>query len=358
MDITIKRIIAPLIAVLISASILMVVRGVAFTFLHRWAERKGQKKIEDIVRTALRTPSVYWCIAIAIHSGIGFSDLPERYVFYLSKAIHVLVVFSVTVAAANLAGKIFRDYIQQSRLSIPSTGLAHGMVKGTILIIGLLISLSVLGISVTPLITALGIGGLAVALALKDTLENLFAGIHILVEKSIRVGDLIKLETGQEGYVEDITWRTTWIRMAPNNMVIIPNSRLTQSIVTNFHLPGKQMALSIPVAVSYASDPEVVERVLMEEVKRAVGEIPGLLGDPGASAMLIPGFGENSLNFTLTCQVREFSEKDLVQHELRKRIIRRFKAEGIAIPFPQRMVHLRGERETGEDGRGEGHENV
>ncbi|MEK6689777.1 MAG: mechanosensitive ion channel family protein [Nitrospirota bacterium] len=276
---------------------------------------------------------------------MAISEIPERYVFYISKVIHIIVILSITIATANLAGKIFTDYVQKANLPIPTTGLAYGILKGTILVLGFLIILSVLGISITPLITALGVGGLAVALALQDTLANLFAGIHILVEKSIRVGDFIRLETGQEGYVDDITWRTTRIRMLPNNMVVIPNSKLSQSIVTNYYLPEKRMSLLIPISVSYSSNPEKVERILIEETKKAVGEIPGLLGDPEPFVRFIPGFGESSLDFTLICQVKEFVDQYLAQHELRKRIFKRFGEEGIDIPFPHRTVYMREEKE-------------
>ncbi|MEW6676270.1 MAG: mechanosensitive ion channel domain-containing protein [Nitrospirota bacterium] len=239
MDINLKRILIPTIIAIISASGLFVIRGIAFRLLHRWAE-KTESKIDDIIIKALKTPSIYWCVAIGLYIGVAISDLPERYIFYFSKAIHVIVILSITIATANLSGKIFTNYIQKMDLRIPTTGLAYGILKGTILVIGFLIILTALGVSITPLITALGVGGLAVALALQDTLANLFAGLHILMEKSIRVGDFVKLETGQEGYVEDITWRTTRIRMLPNNMVVIPNSKLSQSIVTNYYLPEKK----------------------------------------------------------------------------------------------------------------------
>jgi small-conductance mechanosensitive channel len=344
MDIDLKRIFIPAIVVLLSTSTLCIVRGIIFRILHVWA-KKTATKIDDIIINTVKTPSVYWCFAIGLYIGIAVSDFPERYIFYLSKAIHVIIIFSVTVAAANLVGKIFRNYIQKSDLPIPTTGLAYGILKGSILIIGFLIILSVLGVSITPLITALGVGGLAVALALQDTLANLFAGIHILMEKCIRVGDFIKLETGQEGYVEDITWRTTRVRMLPNNIVVIPNSKLSQSVITNYYLPEKRMSLLIPVGVSYSSDPEKVEKVLVEEAKKAVGEIPGLLGDPEPFVRFIPGYGDSSLDFTLICQVREFVDQYLAQHELRKRIFKRFKGEGIEIPFPHRTVYLREEKE-------------
>src|SRR3989338_7568254 len=304
MDMNLQKIIIPAVTTLLSASLLFIVRGITFRVLHKWA-KKTETDIDDIIIKAFRTPSLYWCIAIGLYIGVVVSDIQEKYVFYLSKTIHVIVI----------------------------------------LVLGFLIILSVLEISITPFITALGVGGLAVALALQDTLANLFAGIHILIEKTIRVGDFIRLETGQEGYVEDITWRTTRVKMLPNNIVVIPNSKLAQSIVTNYYLPEKRMSLSIPIGVSYSSDPEKVEKILVEEAKKAVGEIPGLIKDPEPFVRFIPGFGESSLDFTLICQVREFVDQYLVQHELRKRIFKRFKKEGIEIPFPQRTVHLKGEKE-------------
>lgn len=334
----------PLIVFAISTSILFVVRGISFRLLHKWAART-ETDLDNIIVSTLKSPALYWCIAIGLYIGVGVSDFPDKYVFYINKTIYVIIILSITIAAANLSGNIFTTYIKKTKLPLPTTGLAYGIVKGVIFILGFLIALSIIGISITPFITALGVGGLAVALALQDTLANLFAGIHILVESSIRVGDFIKLETGQEGYVDDITWRTTRIRMLPNNMVIIPNSKLSQSIVTNYYLPEKRMSLLIPVSVSYSSDPEHVERILVEEAKNAVGKIPGLLGDPEPFVRFIPGFGESSLDFTLICQVKEFVDQYLAQHELRKRILKRFSIEGIEIPFPHRTVYLREEKE-------------
>ncbi len=343
MDENIRKIAIPLIVTVSSLTALLIVRVLIFRSLHKRAEGTVIQ-IDDLIISAIKTPSVYWCLAIGLYIGLAVSELPERYILYATKMIHVLLILSITIAAANLTGKMFKIYIQQTNLPLPSTGLVYGIIKAVILTLGFLIILGVLGLSITPIITALGVGGLAVALALKDTLENLFSGVHILMEKTIRVGDFVRLETGQEGYVEDITWRTTRVKMLPNNMVIIPNSKLAQSIVVNYYLPEKRMSLPIPVSVSYSADPEKVEEILVDEAKKAVGAIPGLLEEPEPVARFIPGFGESSLDFTLVCQVAEFADQYLAQDELRKRIFRRFRAEGIEMPFPQRTVHLRQEK--------------
>ncbi len=324
--------------------VLLFLRTLVFRLLHRYAQ-KTKTNIDDIVIKSLKGASLFWIIALALYVGFALLDIPPKYTVFIHKTIYVLLVSSITIALANLLSKVFRYYTEKSSVAIPSTGLANASIKGIILVIGGLLILNGLGISITPLLTALGVGGLAVALALQDTLANLFAGLHIMMERSVRVGDFIKLESGEQGYVTDITWRTTRIRMLPNNMVIIPNSKLSQSIITNYYLPEQRMSLLIPISVSYSSDPDHVERVLLEEVKNAIGEIPGLLAEPEPFVRFIPGFGESSLDFTLICQVKEFVDQYRAQHELRKRIFKRFQKEGIEIPFPHRTVYLREEKE-------------
>jgi small-conductance mechanosensitive channel len=208
-------------------------------------------------------------------------------------------------------------------------------------LVGALLLLHQFGVSVTPILTAFGVGGLAVALALQDTLANLFAGLYVSVAGQVRLGDYIKLNTGEEGYVTDISWRSTAIRALGNNLIIVPNAKLAQAVVTNYSLPERRMALGIPVGVSYASDPDQVERVLLEEAQNAMGAVPGLLAEPAPSVRFIPGFGDSTLNFTLNCQVAEFVDQYLVQHELRKRILKRFQSEGIEMPYPTRTVYMR-----------------
>jgi small-conductance mechanosensitive channel len=203
--------------------------------------------------------------------------------------------------------------------------------------------LKALGLEITPVLTALGVGGLAVALALQDTLSNLFAGFYIAVARQIRLGDYIKLNTGEEGYVTDITWRSTTIRGLRHNMVIIPNAKLAQAIVTNYYLPEKRMGVSIQVVVGYDSDTERIERLLLEIVQGAMGQIPGLLPEPAPGVTLDPGFGESGIYFSVGFQVAEFAQQFAVRHELRKRILRRFREEGIRMSFPARNLYLHSE---------------
>lgn len=325
---------------LIITAVLLLARRIAFSTLSAWA-RKTETRADDFILDSVKHPSVFWILAIAIYITIATSDLPEKYVNYGLKALYVLIILSITLAIANIAARLVQGAIEKSSPGIAVTGLSRSVIKVVILAIGLLIILNGLGVSITPMLTALGVGGLAVALALQDSLSNLFAGIHLLVEQPIRVGDYIKVASGEEGFVTDIGWRTTRIRQLANNIIIIPNNKLAQSIITNHSMPENRLAVLIQIGVSYSSDPEKVEKVLVDEAMKAVGEVKGLLTEPPPFVRFIPGFGASSLDFTLICQAAEYVDQYLIQHELRKRIFRRFHEEGIEFPFPTRTVYLK-----------------
>ncbi len=320
--------------------ILLIVRKIVLGYLTRLSKTTATT-IDDVLLETLRSPSVLWAAAISLYIAIGTSHFPARYVHYGLEILYILIVLSITLVSATLISMFAQNAIQKSAAGTHVSGLSRTIIKAVVFALGGLIILNGLGVSITPMLTALGVGGLAVALALQDTLSNLFAGMHILIEMPVRIGDYIKLDSGEEGFVSDIGWRTTRIRQLANNIIIIPNSKLAQSNITNYFMPEKRMSLLISIGVSYDCDPEHVEKILVEEATEAAGAIPGLLADPAPFVRFIPGFGDSSLDFTLICQVSEFVDQYLAQHELRKRIFKRFKKEGIEIPFPQRTVHIK-----------------
>ncbi len=315
-------------------------RHYLFRVLERWAA-KSKARFDDLLVQALRGPFLLWVMILGLHLAIQSSELPGRITALVGKALLILWIASLTVVAAKLAGSMVRLYGSGKASVLPVTTLSQNLASLAVATIGILILLDTLHIPVTPILTALGVGGIAVALALQDTLSNLFAGFYVSLAGQVRVGHYVKLDSGEEGYVTDISWRSTTLRALQNNLIVVPNAKLAQAIVTNYHLPEKRMSLLLPVSVSYDSDPETVERVLTEEAVHGAREIPGLLAEPVPFVRFIPGFGDSSLDFTLICQVAEFADQYLAQHELRKRIFKRFRREGIEIPFPIRTLYLR-----------------
>ncbi len=315
------------------------VRSIAIKWIERFSA-KTQTRIDDVIIKAVRGPSLLWFIILGLNLAsrqVHHNLIVQRWVDRLSL---VMLIVSFTWVSARAFGEIINEYGTKLGGAVPVTSLTRNVARIVIITIGGLFALQALGISITPILTALGVGGLAVALALQDTLSNLFAGMNIMMAKQVRVGDYVKLDSGFEGHISDITWRTTTIKTLANNKVLVPNNKLSQAIVTNYHLPDPRMSLQLQFGVAYGSDPDRVEKILLEEAVKCATEVEGLLGEPSPSVRFIPGFGESSLNFTLTCQIRDFVDQYIIQHELRKRVLKRFRAEGIEIPFPQRTVHL------------------
>lgn len=156
---------------------------------------------------------------------------------------------------------------------------------------------------------------------------------------NIHKGDYVKLDCGQEGFVEDVPWRITTLRTIQNNPIVIPNSKLSEALVTNYSFPEKRLAVPIPLGVGYEADIDHVERVVLEEVEAARG-LDGLVFDPPPVVRFNPGFGDFSLNLTLIVHVAELTQQYHVQDQLRRRILARFRREGISIPFPIRTLDL------------------
>ncbi len=339
------RVIAVPVLVTSAASFaLLAVRAASVRCFKKWAGgTEGRLNLYKPVWHALSTPSVYWCIAAGLYFGMAVSDLPDKYVFYVTRAIYVILVLSVSLAVANMVGGVFAAEVQKLGIPISATGLVSAVLKGAVIITGAVIILGMLGISIAPLLTAMGVGGLAVALALQDTLANLFAGFHLLVEKSIRVGDFVKLESGQEGCVEDITWRTTRVKTPASNTVVIPNKKLAQSVVVNYSLPAEEMGISLAVHVPYGADYDNIESLLVEEAKKAASELPGLVEGQAPSVSF--DSAESWVECSLNLSVKRFIDQYGVKSALRKRILRRLSIEGIETVFPTKTVYVKEARD-------------
>ncbi|MBU0600442.1 mechanosensitive ion channel family protein [bacterium] len=331
------EVLVPFIILLTTLCLGVAVRQFLFSRLSRWS-KNTKSEIDDAIITTIRGPFVIWCLMIGIYLALEVSKLPKDWVDTAGKAILVLGILSVTLVLANISARLVKMYSGKIEAALPVTSLTQNITRIIIFGIGILIILNSLGISITPILATLGVGGLAVALALQDTLSNLFAGFHIVVAKQIKVGDYVKLDSSEEGYVTDINWRTTKIRMLPNNVVLIPNDKLTKAIVTNYYLPDKEMAVLVQVGVHYNSDLRRVEGITSEVAKEVMKEVEG--GVPGFEPFIrYHTFGDFSINFTVILRAREFVDQYLIKHEFIKRLHERYTKEGIVIPYPIRAIN-------------------
>ncbi|MDD3719593.1 MAG: mechanosensitive ion channel family protein [Actinomycetota bacterium] len=299
----------------------------------------------EALKNGLRGMITLLFVTAGLYFAIRLTDFSPEVLVYYQRALMVLVIFSLTVAAVRVTAGLVDIYVRKAEGAVPSTTILGNMLRIVIFLTGLLVVLSYLDIPIAPIITALGIGGFAVALAFQDTLSNLFSGLHILASRLVKPGDFIKLDTGEEGYVADVTWRNTTIRTLPNNMVVVPNSRLASAIITNYNQPRKEMAVLVDVGVDYASDLGEVEEVTVGVAADVLREVPGGSGD-FKPFVRFHTFSEYRIEFTVVLRVNEYVDQYRLKHEFVKRLHRAYREHGIDIPLPARTISFAHDRES------------
>jgi small-conductance mechanosensitive channel len=325
------------------ATLVMASLAVGFALnriLHYWT-KKFANTWGELVFSLLESLPIPLLLLGSIYTGLELIAMPHRLERFASKLIFTLTVIVVFYFPAKVLVIFLRRVGERNPALERATKPAILVVRGLFAVLAIIVVLENLGASLTGLWTTLGVSGLVVALALQETLSNLFAGLYLLADRPVNPGDYIKLDSGQEGYVTHIGWRSTTLRTQSYNIVFVPNSTLAKAVITNYSLPELRVSVSVPVHVSYGSDPSRVEKALLEVTREAIQEgLAGLLENPAPSVSLSPGFGESSLDFSLYVNVRSFEDQVPVQSELRKRILARFAKKGIQISFPTRIIEL------------------
>ncbi len=315
-------------------SLLLFIKKIIFGRIEKFASRTSSQ-VDDILLGALNFPLVLLIfvsgafIIEKISPILTDSDL-SRFVIV---ALKTTTILAIILFLDRFFNNLIHVYSRKVDILKTSGGVARGFVRIIVMALGLLILMDSFGVSITPILASLGIGSLAVALALQPTLENFFSGIQIVIDKPVKVGQFIKLDSGEEGYVERVGWRSTWVRMLQNNVVVIPNKVLVDSKVLNYYYPETEMAVLVQVGVHYDSDLKHVEKVTCEVGKEVMKTIQG--GVPEFDPFIrYHTFNDFSIDFTVILRAREFVDNYLIKHEFIKRLHERYSKEGIVIPYP------------------------
>ena len=311
---------------------------------------KTKTTLDDILADRVRRPLKLLSVVLAlfIASQVAYPDVAiwGHSSFEIFK---VLIMFSVVVLIDGIIDGLIAWYGKEmaprtsSKFDDEIFPLFRKIARVLVYTIGLLIILSDLGVEIAPLIAGLGIAGLAVALALQDTLGNFFSGIYMLADKPIRPNDYIKLENGVEGTVVEVGWRSTKILTLDNNYVFVPNSKVAQSTITNYYSPEERMGYVMDFSASYDDEPEKVVEALLEaakEVEKKTGKTMSSDKFPWARP---DTFGESAITYKVGVQVVTYTDRFPVKGEMIKEVYKQFKARGITIPFPTRTVFLKDE---------------
>lgn len=311
-------------------------------FLNSYLRRLMAKtRLIEVLPAVLGIPLLIVFVVVGLNFALPeVPFIPSAVKEYLPLLFSLLLVLLGAVIIVRVGRILLEHYWAphtETRSLIP---IFSRILKALVYFVAFLLILHILGVNITALVAGLGIAGVAVAFALQETLSQFFAGLYLMSERPIRVGDFVELEGGQQGYVVDVGWRSTKIRELPNNIIVVPNSKLAGMVVKNYSLPEPEMACLVNVGVSYDSDLEKVERVTIEVAKNTMKKL-GMEFQGFEPFIRYTSFGESSVNFTVVMKVREFTDKYLLTHQFIKELHKRYREEGIVIPFPIRTVYLR-----------------
>ena len=331
----------PAIIVFIGIVLGMIFKQVVHTRLKK-AALTSEWEGDDIILHAVESQIVLWFFWAALSLALRDVEIAEPFGLYVSNFLIIILMASITHAAAKLIVGLLNLWSKKQGGGFPSTTMFTNFVWITVYSIGLLVILDALDISIAPMLTALGIGGLAVSLALKDTLTDVFAGLHILLSKKVQPGDFVSLDSGEMGYIQNITWRNTKMLERTNNIIHIPNTKLSKAIIKNYDSGDPSFSVKIHVGVGYDSDLDVVERVVME-VANDLHQYMDEMNKQSTPSFKFRGFGQSSIDLMVYFRGNKYGDQNPIIHAFVKKLHKRFNEEGIEIPFPMRTVIQRSE---------------
>lgn len=311
------------------------VERIGIVFLKGWAKRTSSR-LDDVILHAVHPPAAVILFVVFVWGGLrylplGFSPLTTR---IIDNAGITVIIFAASLGLARLLKGLLQLPAKSDERWLGLTLIGSRVVAVTVYTVAFLVVLNQYGIAITPVLTAMGVGGIAVALALQDTLANMFSGIWIQTQKALRPGHFIKVEElNLDGFVEEVGWRTTKLRTLPGNIIEMPNKTVANSTITDFFQPSPKMGTSITITTGFESDPEKIVPMLIEECMAAADEVSFILKEPAPAARLNKAT-DHGWEFWMSIWVPFHYNQWNAQGYVLNRIRKRFLEEGVRIPYP------------------------
>lgn len=319
-------------------------------YITKWT-KKTKTTLDDEILKVTKLPIFFIILVIGIYFALIQLSILSEYYVQIQKIFAVAFILIAALFVTRIVNGFIRWYTAEVALKTDTKfddhqflPVARKIIIGFIYAIAIMIILhEVFEIEITPLLASLGIIGLAVALALQETLSNFFAGVHLVADRPIKIGDYIELENNVKGYVEDIGWRSVRLKTPENNYIIIPNSKLANSIITNYHAPEQEMLVVVSCGVAYNSNLERVEKVTIEVAKEIQQNVPGAVKN-FEPFVRYNNFGDSNINFSVILKVENICDQSIVVHEFIKKLTERYDREGVEISFPARNIYFKNEK--------------
>lgn len=313
------------------------IERVVIALLRRWA-RRTTSQVDDVILTSVHPSVEVALFVLFVWGGLRYLplNLSALTTHIIDNAGATIIIFAGAVAGVRLIRGFMRLHASRDERWLGLTLIGTRVVAIVVYTIAFLTVLSQYGIAITPIVTALGVGGIAVALALQDTLANMFSGIWIQTQKAMRPGHYIKVEELQlDGWVQEVGWRTTKIKTLPGNLIEMPNKTVANSTITDYFQPETKMGTSITITTGFEADPEKIVPMMLEECMAAADEVSFVLREPAPAARLNKAT-DNGWEFWMSIWVPYYYNQWNAQGYVLNKIRKRFLKEGVRLPYPIR----------------------
>jgi small-conductance mechanosensitive channel len=297
---------------------------------------------DRVLGNSLRQMPVIWATLAGVYASIVYTPFNTEQIVFWQRVLLVPFILSVTIFVMRLGVGLI-DYSGEKRGGAAATvSLSRSLLKAFIVLTGTLILLQSLGVSITPIIAAFGIGGLAVSLAMEETLSNVFSGLYIITSKQVQPGDYVRMKIDErdhvKGYITDITWRCTKIRMVADRImpdtepgvVTVPNSRMASDIVVMHYRNQREKEVLLNVQVTSGDSLEYIERLLAKIAQEVMQEV---LPEPSQTQPVIRcrGFSPTHITMTIALYADELADQYALQHELVKRLYAHYRQQDVTV---------------------------
>ena len=304
--------------------------------INRIAGRR--KSYGQYILKQLTKPILIIIFLIGLYTALELLTILDNYKTIVDGAFFIVLTFLFALLISRILSVLMLGWLRVHKGFERTPGLLNKTLTVIIYLIAIIVVLGYFKIDITPMIAGVGLGALAIGLALQSTLSNFFAGVHILSDRPVRVGDFVELDKDTCGIVEDIGWRSTRIRMLTDNLLIVPNAKLAESNIINYSMPKQDFSIWIPCGVAYESDLKKVERVSLEVAKEIQQKTPGAVKD-FEPVFRYREFGDSNINFITILRIEEPLARFVVRNEFIKALKERFDKEKIEISWPIRKIY-------------------
>jgi small-conductance mechanosensitive channel len=319
------------------------IRLVVLRFL-RMITSKTRSSLDNHLVDALHPPLYILAVIYAFDIGFNRIDfLPDAWSGPLAEIFYVLYLLAIFITLGRIVNALGLWYTRvvapqtETNLDEQLLPFFRRVALIVLAMIAAIILLSHFDVDVSALVTTLGVGSLAIALAAQETLADTISGLVIVIDRPYRIGDRIEVQDLQTwGDVIDIGLRSTRIRTRDNRMVIIPNSVIGKSLIVNYSYPDTRYRIQIHVGVAYGTEIEHARKTLIE----AVEQVEGVLEDRAVEALFLE-FGDSALIFRVRWWLDSYYDTRRMFDRVNTAMYNALRREGIETPFPQREIHHR-----------------